>query len=69
MWLARVGSERIDETDDPQTFSHSKAIAKKGGTVAGNTRKDIENKLGDEIVSRKNASEIRFIEKKRIGKR
>lgn len=56
--LAEATTKEFSEKEDPKTFSHSKKIAKKGGTVAGNTRKDIENKLGDRIVSRKKAEEI-----------
>jgi hypothetical protein len=42
---------------------------KKGGAVAGNTRKDIERQLGDSIVSKKNANEIHYKDKKRLEKK
>ncbi|MFH1606594.1 MAG: BRO family protein [Nanoarchaeota archaeon] len=67
--LAEATTKEFSGKEDPKTFPHSKAIARKGGTVAGNTRKDIENKLGETIVNRKNASEIHFKEKKRIEKK
>ena len=66
--LGEVTTKEFSEKEDPRTFSHSKHIAKKGGTVAGNTRKDIENQLGESIVSKKNAKEIHFKNKKRLEK-
>jgi len=66
--LAEATTKEFSEKEDPKTFPHSKRIAKKGGTVAGNTRKDIENQLGESIVSKKNAKEIHFKNKKRLEK-
>ena len=67
--LAEATTKEFSEKENPKTFSHSKNIAKKGGTVAGNTRKDIENKLGEKIVTSKNVNEIHFKKKKRLEKK
>ena len=64
--LAEVTTKEFSGKENPKTFSHSKSIAKKGGTVAGNTRKDIEKKLGEKIVTSKNAEEIHFKKKKKL---
>jgi BRO family protein len=64
--LAEATTKEFSKKEDPKTFSHSKIIAKKGGGVAGNTRKDIENKLGKSIVNKKNAKNIHFKENKQI---
>ncbi len=64
--LAEATTKEFSEKDNPATFSHSKDIARKGGTVAGNARKDIEKQLGESVVSRKNAKEIHFKEKKKL---
>jgi hypothetical protein len=68
--LAEATTTEFSKKENPKTFSHSKTIAKKGGKVAGNTRKDIEKQLGEKIVTSKNAREIVFEKKKRmdIGK-
>ncbi len=66
--LAEATTKEFSEKEDPKTFPHSKHIAKKGGTVAGNTRKDIEKQLGKSIVSKKNAKEIHFKDKERLEK-
>jgi hypothetical protein len=67
--LAEATTKEFSEKESPKTFSHSKNIAKKGGTVAGNTRKDIEKKLGEKIITPKNAKEIHFKKKKRLEKK
>ena len=56
--LAEATTSEFSKKENPETFSHSKIIAKKGGGVAGNTRKDIEEKLGEKIVTSKNADKI-----------
>ena len=45
---------KISETEEPDSFDESKSIAKRGGTVAGNARKDTEKELGKSVVSDKN---------------
>ncbi len=53
--LAEATTTEFSKKENPQTFQESKHIAVKGGTVAGNTRKDIEKQLGESIVTLKNA--------------
>src|SRR3989339_1725160 len=48
--LAEATTKEFSEKEDPKTFPQSKKIAKKGGAVAGNARKDIENQLDALIV-------------------
>ena len=42
----------------PKTFSQNKTIAKQGGTVAGNTRKEIEEKTGKKVVTRLSGNKL-----------
>ncbi len=55
--LAEATTTEISKKEKPITFSESKQIAIKGGTVAGNTRKDIEKQLGESIITSKNAKD------------
>ena len=55
--LAEATTTEISKKQTPKTFNESKNVAIKGGTIAGNTRKDIENQLGESIVTRKNAKD------------
>ncbi len=66
--LAEAATTEISKKEDPKTFPESKVIAKKGGTIAGNTRRDIESQLGRPVVSPKNArlSGDAFLNKSKI---
>ncbi|MCD4793613.1 MAG: GIY-YIG nuclease family protein [Bacteroidales bacterium] len=41
----------ISKEKKPKTFNESKHIANQGGTIAGNTRKEIEEKTGKGVIS------------------
>jgi hypothetical protein len=56
--LAEATTTEISKEKKPNTFDESKVIAKQGGTIAGNTRKEIEAKTGKRIVSKLNAKKI-----------
>lgn len=49
----RVTTE-ISQKEEPETFSQSKRIARRGGSVAGVARKETEKQLGRSVVSSKN---------------
>jgi hypothetical protein len=57
--LAEATTTEISKEKKPATFDESKVIAKQGGTIAGNTRREIEAKTGKKIVSSQNAKELR----------
>jgi len=56
--LAEATTTEFSKDESPETFEESREVATKGGTVAGNTRRDIEMKLGKKIISPKNSREI-----------
>lgn len=49
--LAEATTTEISKEKKPKTFSENKKIANQGGTIAGNTRKEIEEKTGKKVVS------------------
>jgi hypothetical protein len=53
--LAEATTTEISKKKLPKTFVESRKIAKQGGTIAGNTRREIEAKTGDKIVTSRNA--------------
>lgn len=55
--LAEATTTEISKEKKPQTFSENKKIAKQGGTIAGNTRKEIEEKTGKDVVNTLKASD------------
>jgi len=49
----RVTTE-ISKNEKPDTFKDNKSVAKRGGKVAGNARKETENELGKSVISKHN---------------
>ena len=49
--LAEASTTEISKEKKPKTFEQNKKIAKQGGTIAGNTRKEIEEKTGKRVVT------------------
>jgi hypothetical protein len=62
--LAEATTKEISKEKRPKTFTENKIIAKQGGTIAGNTRKEIEAKTGKKVISSLNAKEL---EKNKVG--
>ena len=54
--LAEATTTEISKEKKPKTFSENKKIAKQGVTIAGNTRKQIEEKTGKKVVNKLKAS-------------
>ncbi|WP_298144597.1 BRO family protein [Flavobacterium sp.] len=54
--LAEATTTEISKEKKPKTFVENKKIANQGGTIAGNTRKEIESKTGKKIVTAQNAT-------------
>jgi hypothetical protein len=53
--LAEVTTTEISKEQKPQTFEENQQVAKSGGEVAGNARKDIEKRTGKPAITSKNA--------------
>ncbi len=56
--LAEATTTEISKEKKPKTFTENKIIAKQGGTIAGNTRREIEDKTGKNVISSLNAKEL-----------
>ena len=56
--LAEATTTEISKEKKPKTFTDNRKIAKQGGTIAGNTRKEIEEKTGKKIVTKLNAKQL-----------
>lgn len=55
--LAEATTTEISKEKKPVTFVENKKIANQGGTIAGNTRKEIEEKTGKKVVNTLNSSD------------
>lgn len=52
--LAEVAIKEISKKENPKHFEESKNIAIKGGNIAGNARKELENQTGKPIITSEN---------------
>ena len=60
--LAEATTTEISKEKKPKTVPENRKIAYQGGTIAGNTRKEIEAKTGKKVVSRLNAKALKAVE-------
>ena len=56
--LAETSTTELSKEQKPKTLSENKSIAKKGGSVAGIARKDLEKKLKRSVISPLSAKEL-----------
>lgn len=54
--LAEVATTEISRNENPKGLNESKHVAKRGGNVAGNARKDLESQLGKKVISKHNSN-------------
>lgn len=57
--LAEATTTEISREKQPEGLEQNLLVAKQGGTIAGNTRKEIEEKTGKPVVSAKNAKRLK----------
>lgn len=55
--LAEITTAELHKQNNPQGFRASAKLAKEGGNIAGNTRKEIESRLGHSVISSMRASD------------
>ena len=63
--LADIGeltTRKLAEKHKPVGLAENRKIAKEGGQVASNTRKDIEARLGESVVTEDNALSYQYID-------
>ena len=69
--LAETSAKDISEAVEPKTFSDSKKVAKQGGNIARNARKELEAKTGKKVVTSLNAKtalQLKEADKKKTKK-
>ena len=53
--LAEASTKDISQAVNPQNLNESKKVARQGGNIAGNARKELEEKTGKKVVTGLNA--------------
>lgn len=64
--LAEASTTEISKAEDPSTLEENKSVARRGGKVANNARKELEQQTGKKIVSKLNAKDISKAESKEL---
>ena len=62
--LAEATTTEISKEKKPKTAAHNREVARQGGEIAGNTRKEIEATTGKKIVTNLNAKSVKSIDEK-----
>ncbi|NCB21077.1 MAG: hypothetical protein EOM88_04125 [Clostridia bacterium] len=56
--LAETATTEISQEYKPKDFDENKIVAREGGFIAGNARRDIESKTKKKVISRQNAKSL-----------
>ncbi len=56
--LGKASTTRIAKAKDPRGIEENKTVARQGGEVAGNARKELEEKTGESVLSEDNFLDI-----------
>ena len=59
--LAETAAKNISQTENPKSFEENQSVARRGGRIAGNARKELEAEIGHSVISDQNASQINSI--------
>lgn len=66
--LAEATTTELSKTHEPQGLAENQSIARQGGQIAGNARKEIEENTGRPVITSKNAAELNSVVTKLIEK-
>ena len=59
--LAEGSTTEISKAENPQTFEENRVIAKKGGQVAGEARRAVEQQTGKSVITSQNAAQLNTV--------
>ena len=59
--LAEASTTEISKAENPQTFEENRVIAKKGGQVAGEARRAVEQQTGKSVITSQNAAQLNTV--------
>lgn len=66
--LAETSTTELSKTHNPKGLTENTNIAKRGGKIAGDARKNIESQTGRSVISSQNAKDLRLdVSKRKIS--
>ena len=60
--LAEASTTEISKVENPDGFVESRSVAKRGGNIAGNARRELESTTGRKVISRRNSKTPKFLD-------
>ena len=67
--LGELATREIAKKKKPKGLNENIEVAKRGGKIAGNTRKNLEEELGDSVVTDDNSLSYKYIDEKELEKK
>ena len=64
--LGEIATREIAKKKNPKGLNENIEVARRGGKIAGNARKDLENEIGDSVVTSKNSLNYEYVDEKEI---
>lgn len=62
--LGEIATRKIAKRKSPKGLNENIEVAKRGGKIAGNARKDLENELGESVITSDNALDYEYADEK-----
>ena len=59
--LGEIATREIAKKKNPKGIDENLEVARRGGKIANNTRKDLENELGESVVTQNNTLNYKYI--------
>ena len=57
----QYATKEISQVTKPEGFEQSKSVANRGGKIAGNARRELEEELGRSVITSKNANQLNHV--------
>lgn len=64
--LGEIATREIAKKKNPKGLNENIEVARRGGKIAGNARKDLENEIGESVVTSNNALNYEYVDEKEI---
>ena len=59
--LAETATKEISEAEKPEGFEESRKVASRGGRIAGNAKKSLEEETGKPVITSQNAAQLNHV--------
>ena len=59
--LAETATKEISEAEKPEGFEESRKVAGRGGRIAGNAKKALEEETGKPVITSQNAAQLNHV--------